>query len=321
MLSTQRTYERRRSAPSRSGPTWSRGSSSPGLDLRPSSRARYGTSAPVSVSSSSSFARNVARADVSSPPSVAPLHARSMRMKGSYTRSVPNDRHCPSNHVARGVARTASSERSRVFPIPASPTRRTTRPRPASSSSSTSRRRPSSSVRSTSGVGWRTGTTSFSPTSRQADTARSRPFTETSPSGSRTYRSSSARAVASPTAIVPGSATLCSRAATFVASPTETARGSAAPTTPTATRPVLIPTRTEKSSISQRERTSCAYSSMERTIASPARAARSGSSSCTAGTPKNAAMPSPMYAWTLPPNCSTSRLIRVTASPISDFTS
>ena len=54
-------------------------------------------------------------------------------------------------------------------------------------------------------------------------------------------------AVASPTTALPGSAADCRRAATLAVSPSVTARGSAAPTIPTATSPVLIPTRALKS--------------------------------------------------------------------------
>ena len=52
-----------------------------------------------------------------------------------------------------------------------------------------------------------------------------------------------------PAAIVPGSATPCRRAATLFVSPSEIACGSADPTRPTATSPVLIPTRALKSEI------------------------------------------------------------------------
>ena len=51
------------------------------------------------------------------------------------------------------------------------------------------------------------------------------------------------------------------------------------------------------------------------------RAARSGSSSCAAGTPKYAQIPSPWYACTMPPYSSTARLIIVTHSPTSTFAS
>ena len=115
----------------------------------------------------------------------------------------------------------------------------------------------------------------------------------------------SAFAVASPTTIEPGAATPCSRAATFVVSPIATAWGEAPPTRPTAASPVLIPMRTLKSETCQALSTSSAYSCTSSAIASAARAARSGSSSCALGIPKKAAIPSPMYAWTTPPNRST----------------
>src|SRR5205823_4785816 len=52
-----------------------------------------------------------------------------------------------------------------------------------------------------------------------------------------------------------------------------------------------------------------------------ARAARSGSPACAAGTPNDAQMPSPWYAWTVPPNSSTAPPRRVMHSPTSAFTS
>ena len=60
----------------------------------------------------------------------------------------------------------------------------------------------------------------------------------------------------SPITALPGSAADWRRAATFAVSPSVTARGSAAPTIPTATSPVLMPTLALKSEIPQAASTS-----------------------------------------------------------------
>src|SRR5205823_10366978 len=90
---------------------------------------------------------------------------------------------------------------------------------------------------------------------------------------------------------------------------------------PNCRRPELMPTRTLKRSIPHAARMSSEYEPTISTIRSAARAARSGSSACAAGTPKYAQMPSPWYAWIVPPNSSTAPLTRVTHSPTSAFTS
>ena len=159
------------------------------------------------------------------------------------------------------------------------------------------------------------------PISRHVLTGSRRPFTVTSPSGSRANVRIKVFAVASPTTIVPGPAMLWSRAATFVVSPIDTAWGEAAPTSPTAVTPVLIPMRTLKSEICHALLTSSAYRCTSAAIASAVRAARSASSSWARGKPKKAAIPSPMYACTMPPNCSTAWLIRLTHSPMTSLVS
>ena len=151
--------------------------------------------------------------------------------------------------------------------------------------------------------------------------APARPFSDSAPTGSSENRGISRRAVPSPTRIVPGSAAAWIRAATLVMSPSTTDRGCAAPTAPTAARPLLIPTRTLNSSMPHAWRMSSAYAVTVASTASAASAARSGSSSCADGTPKQAQMPSPMYDSTTPPYSSTARLMRVMHSPTSAFTS
>ena len=108
---------------------------------------------------------------------------------------------------------------------------------------------------------------------------------------------------------VPGSAVCSMRAATFTASPiAEYSCFSSEPTSPTTTGPVLIPTRTFRSS--PRSRASFSRSAVtEDTISSPAMTARCGSSSWAVGAPKNARIASPMSRATVP-SCRTTGAIR-----------
>ena len=73
-----------------------RRSSASGSSVTPSSRARYGMSAATSKSGkSSSLAWSFVRTDRSASPSSAPTQARSIPMKGSYSRSAPNETTLP----------------------------------------------------------------------------------------------------------------------------------------------------------------------------------------------------------------------------------
>ena len=72
-----------------------------------------------------------------------------------------------------------------------------------------------------------------------------------------------------------------------------------APIAPTKTSPVLMPTRTLKSSPRSRASSSC-NSAMPATISRPAITARLGSSSCAAGAPKKARIESPISRATVP---------------------
>src|SRR5215217_6577848 len=91
----------------------------------------------------------------------------------------------------------------------------------------------------------------------------------------------------------PGSAALCSRAATFVVSPIAVYSVLiSSPTTASTASPVLIPTRTAKST-PYSSLTTFAYSRAAAWISKPARTARSASSSCAIGAPKNARIASP----------------------------
>ena len=101
--------------------------------------------------------------------------------------------------------------------------------------------------------------------------------------------------VRSPTVTLPGRAALCSREATFTVSPTTVY---ASPTAPASTSPVLTPTRRSKLIPPGRP---ALTSSIAACMPSPARTARSASSSCATGAPKSAITLSPMYLSTVPP--------------------
>ena len=108
---------------------------------------------------------------------------------------------------------------------------------------------------------------------------------------------------------VPGSAVCSMRAATFTASPiAEYSCLSSEPTSPTTTAPVLMPTRTFRSSPRSRA-TFSRSAAIEETISSPAITARCGSSSWAVGAPKNARIASPMRRATVP-SCRTTGSMR-----------
>ena len=216
---------------------------------------------------------------------------------------------------------TRSSAISRDFPTPASPSSSKDWPRPEWRSSAARSSVAASASRPTSGVSIRSRSEVLRRISLHAGTGASRPFSDNAPTGSSENRGISRRAVLSPTRIVPGSAAAWIRAAMLVMSPSTTDRGWAAPTAPTAASPLLMPTRTLNSSIPHAWRMSSAYAATVASTASPDSAARSGSSSCADGTPKQAQMPSPMYDSTTPPYSSTARLMRVMHSPTRAFTS
>src|ERR687890_1450487 len=98
----------------------------------------------------------------------------------------------------------------------------------------------------------------------------------------------------------PGAAALCRRAATFVVSPIAVYSVLiSSPTAASTASPVLIPTRTPKSTPKSRL-TASAYSFTAAWMSRPARTARSASSSCATGAPKNARIASPSNRATVP---------------------
>src|SRR5215203_3934457 len=112
---------------------------------------------------------------------------------------------------------------------------------------------------------------------------------------------------------VPGAAALCSLAATFVVSPIAVYSVLiSSPTAASTASPVLIPTRTPKSTPKSRL-TASAYSFAAAWISKPARTARSASSSCATGAPKNARIASPSNLATVPPYFVTDALRKTNA--------
>lgn len=187
---------------------------------------------------------------------------------------------CGSCRAAVTIAST-----SRDMPMPASPLTSTTWPSPPRA-----RRQRISTVATSCArprMGWRLSRSAakrpsleLSAPTRQARTGAGMPFSTCSPRSMNQKRPSTRRRVAGETMMVSGSARLCRRAARLGVSPS-TARSSAAPSptmSPTTTKPVAMPMRT-RSSTSGRSFSLPTASTMP----SPARIARSPSSSCACG--------------------------------------
>ena len=109
------------------------------------------------------------------------------------------------------------------------------------------------------------------------------PRSACAPRSSATKRPATSRWVAALISTVSDSANVWMRAATFGVSPSASVSlRPAAPTSPTTTGPVWMPTRTEKRWFAG----SASSRAISSTIARPARTARSASSSCASGQPK-----------------------------------
>ncbi len=173
--------------------------------------------------------------------------------------------------------------------MPASPENRTTWPSPSlarsqrSRSSAISCSRPMNGVSAPACAASKRLSVARSPTTRQTRTAFMRPLNSCAPRSSHWYSPPSNRRVVSAITTEPGVAASCSRAARLGVSP-ETAPASSTPSpnkSPTTTAPVAMPTR------ASRTRSACGVSAaMASTTSSPARTARSASSSCALGQPK-----------------------------------
>ena len=171
----------------------------------------------------------------------------------------------------------------RDLPIPGSPETNTTRPSPSFACCQRRNKSSSSSSRPTSGVvpernASKRLTTPLSPTTRQAALWLGKTGERLGPEILDLEQVPICRRVLSATTRVPGRASACRRAARFGVSPT-TPRSCAAPApirSPTTTRPLAMPIRTFSGS--------CVASRPTASMtASPARAARSASSSCASG--------------------------------------
>ena len=126
------------------------------------------------------------------------------------------------------------------------------------------------------------------------------PFSESSPSGSKTNACCVSANVEGPTRICPGPAAFCRRDAAFTVSPvTAYAFALSDPMWPATTGPVLMPMCTASGWPTRDIQRSLSVAMCSR-ISSAARTARSGSSSCATGAPKTAITASPMYFSTKP---------------------
>ena len=189
-----------------------------------------------------------------------------------------------------------NSHASRVLPMPAGPitdTRRARPSRPVAWNSSLSRR--SSSSRPTNGASsvsdrFRPPRSATTRSARHAGTGAALPLSVCSPAGSKAIAFEAARCVASPTRTEPGGATDWRRDAVFTRSPA---------TMPCPTAPIM----TAASPVSTPARASIPGPSALTawTSSSPARTARSASSSCAVGAPQTAITASPMNFSTVPP--------------------
>ena len=139
------------------------------------------------------------------------------------------------------------------------------------------------------------------PVASHAGTGCALPFSVSGTSSSYPTAWRVACMVRSPTVTVPGRPADCRREATFTVSPVTVYLS---PTAPAMTSPVFTPTRSANA-VSPGNHP--LISSMQSSIASAARTARSASSSCATGAPNSAITLSPMYLSTVPPKPSTSR--------------
>ena len=192
--------------------------------------------------------------------------------------------------------------------MPGSPRTTTSPPSPASARSAVVAACPNSSSRPTIRVGADLDVASRrSPTTSNAETGSSLPFSSSRCSTPHANRSPAARRVTSPTRMRPGDACDWRRAAVFSASPVAPySTRPPPPIGPSTTSPVSMPTRISIGEVSP---------SVCPTMRSAARIARSASSSCVAGAPKSARIPSPARSLTVPPNASTASTIDPTAPP------
>jgi hypothetical protein len=195
-----------------------------------------------------------------------------------------------------------SSYTSRDLPIPGTPTSVTScGDRSARTRASASRSTPSSRSRPTSAAlawcGTSTPSRARAATASHTGTGSRLPFAATGTAGRYSITARVCRNVRSPTSTPFTGAAACNRAAVFTTSPAAIPSPcpGRAPSV-TSASPVFTPTRTW----------TWPSSRAQSRIASAARTARSGSSSCAAGAPNSAITASPMNFSTVPPNRSSS---------------
>ncbi len=216
----------------------------------------------------------------------------------------PYDRLRPRCHATRPRNPStyfSNSHPRRLFPTPATPVTTTNRARPsawvACSASLTAR---SSASRPAIGA-CRPSTRCAPPTAattvsaRNSRTGSALPFSTCSPMSLNATAACVNDRVSGSTHTDPGSAAVCTRAAVFTASPA-TMPSFVAPSV-TATDPVTIPTRIDNPGAPE----ASPSATISVTRSSPARTARSASSSCETGTPHTAITASPMNFSIVPP--------------------
>ena len=197
------------------------------------------------------------RSPRSRPPSAGTASTDASRRRTRIAR-FPRSGGCRPRLVGGSSVRMAGPfgsrlvDRAATCPRPASPTSETMRPPPdcasstAPRSSSISRSRPTSGEPRIPRIG---PGSALRPRTRYASTGSALPLTSIPPRGSRSKSGSTSRCVSAVICTVPGSAVCSMRAATFTASPIAVySRRRSEPTCPTITGPVLMPTRTSRSS-------------------------------------------------------------------------
>ena len=201
----------------------------------------------------------------------------------------------------RLAASSTSASVSVVLPSPGSPSSSCGDEPPVSACCQAARSDCSRPVGSTSGGRRVPAGVAVAASTRARWIGRAGSFSTTGPSGSTKKRGGNRSSVAWLTSTVPGCAIDWMCAATFGASPSASAPVPlAAPSSPTTTRPEWMPTRAASPSGTRCAR-ACPSRRTAAVIASPARTARSASSSWASGKPKYTSTPSPRYCATWPP--------------------
>ena len=226
---------------------------------------------------------------------------------GRYGVDPPNETQRPSSQVtAEPETRPRSSSSNRLLPMPGSPELTRSPPSPARARSAIGDARSNSRSRPT--IGHRRDrrpVPSRSPIASNAETGSAFPLSSRRRSSLHVNRSPAARRVTAPTRTDPA-------AHATAGEPRCSARRRSRRTRPALPRrSVRAPPARSRRRPGSRSESSSACSM----IRSPARIARSASSSCVTGAPNSARIPSPARSLTVPPKASTASTMRRTAPP------